>query len=173
VNEDIAAYLPQVYRFALRLTNDRHLAEDLTQETFVRAWQHRKQRKQERATRTWLLHIAANVWKDGLRRRPPPGGHADLLNSIENDTDLQPDRAAENREDLSHALTLLGRLPPRQREVLYLIAVEGLSLNEVSEVLEITGNAAKVNLSLARKQMRVLLNMSQPQPDGTGSHRTE
>jgi RNA polymerase sigma factor (sigma-70 family) len=49
---------------------------------------------------------------------------------------------------------MLDKLPPRQREVLYLVAVEDLLLAEVAEILRINQNTAKVHLSLARKRMR-------------------
>lgn len=68
--------------------------------------------------------------------------------------DQQPGDKLEQREELERVLSLMNALPERQRTVLYLIAVEELSLGEVSNVLEIEKNAAKVSLSLARKKMR-------------------
>src|SRR5712692_4928022 len=61
-------YVPRVYRFALRLTNDPHAAEDLTQETLLRAWRRRGLLRDPRAARVWLFRITANLWRDQLRR---------------------------------------------------------------------------------------------------------
>ena len=156
LEEILSECVPRVFRFALRLTLDRHRAEDLTQETFLRAWRGRADLRDERAARLWLLQIARNLWRDELRR-----GQRDVLEAgrPEEYEELRPrpEQAASEREELAHALAGLDSLPPRQREVLYLVAVEGLSLSEVSQMLEISRNAAKVNLCLARKAMRKLV----------------
>jgi RNA polymerase sigma-70 factor, ECF subfamily len=154
VCEGLAEHVPHVYRLALRLTGDRHRAEDLTQETFLRAWKRRQQLADIRATRVWLFRIAANLWKDELRRMRLPSGKMSALPDDAKSGEPAPDRAAETKEGLAHALEMLDDLPVRQRTVLYLTAVEELSLNEVGEILGIDKNAAKVNLSLARKRMR-------------------
>jgi RNA polymerase sigma factor (sigma-70 family) len=61
---------------------------------------------------------------------------------------------AVHREDVDRALKALSHLPPRQREVLYLSACEGLSTAEVATILEISTDSAKASISLARKAMR-------------------
>jgi RNA polymerase sigma-70 factor, ECF subfamily len=154
VREGLAEYVPNVYRFAVRLTGDRHRAEDLTQETFLRAWQRQEQLKERRAIRVWLFRIAANLWTDELRRGHLPMSqipHRDLEAICEWAT---PDRMAESKEEMQRALRLLDALPVRQRTVLYLTAVEQLSLSEAADVIGIDKNTAKVHLSLARKKMR-------------------
>src|SRR5207244_7362280 len=60
--------VPRVYRFALRLTHDPHAAEDLTQETFLRAWSQFRHLREPRAAQVWLFRIAVNVWRDQVRR---------------------------------------------------------------------------------------------------------
>ncbi len=152
MSDNLTVYVPRVYRFALRLTGDPHRAEDLTQETFLRAWGKKSSLKNPGAARTWLFRIAVNLWRDEMRRR------ADVSETtLQNDqtaTDIPPEHNLEQREELVQILRCLDSLPPRQREVLYLAAVEEFSLDEISEILEINKNAAKTNLSLARKQMR-------------------
>src|SRR5712692_6946834 len=61
-------YVPRVYRFALRLTNNPHAAEDLTQETMLRAWRGRWLLRNPQTFRVWLFRITANLWRDQLRR---------------------------------------------------------------------------------------------------------
>lgn len=156
--EWLAEFVPQVYRFALRITGNRHGAEDLTQETFLRAWQRRQQLRDRRAARVWLFRIAANLQSDEFRRSDShPGKIATLTEPLMDQVAASshtPQQGIEIEEDLRQALEWLDALPPRQRAVLYLTAVEELSLSEVGEVLQIEKNTAKVNLSLARKRMR-------------------
>jgi len=68
------------------------------------------------------------------------------------------------KEELARAIEVLNALPPRQKEVLYLSACEGLASAEIAEVLDITREAVKANLSLARKRLRQQLPDSVPMP---------
>jgi RNA polymerase sigma-70 factor (ECF subfamily) len=154
VREGLAEHVPHVYRLALRLSGDRHRAEDLTQETLLQAWRKRQQLKDSRAERVWLFRIAANLWKDELRQARWPSGVMGPLPDDACDREPTPDHLAETRETLVHALRLLDSLPVRQRTVLYLTAVEGLSSKEVGDVLGIDVHTVTVHLSLARKRMR-------------------
>jgi len=154
VREGLTEHVPHVYRLALRLTGDRHRAEDLTQETFLRAWKRREQLKDKRAERVWLFRIAANIWKDELRQISARGATVFPLPDNAPGAEPTPEQSAEARESLERTLNLLNGLPVRQRTVLHLIAVEGLSPGEVASVLGINTNTVKVNLSLARKRMR-------------------
>ncbi len=147
VEEHIAA----VYRYALRLAGRADVAEELAQETMLRAWRHRARLREPRAARLWLLRIAGNLWTDQLRRKrfrpqaleaePPCPGPS-------------PGRAAGERENVQRALAAMDELPPRQRQVMYLATCEGLSHAEVAEVLGIDEGAVKSNLSLARRELR-------------------
>ena len=150
----LEAWVPRVYRFALRLSDDPHAAEDLTQETFLRAWRQRGRLRDARSARVWLFRITANLWRDRLRRGRSPVARAGPLADTEPARAPPPERLVAGQEELSRALEALAALPPRQREVLYLSACEGLTTGEVAEVLGISADAAKANLSLARKKMR-------------------
>lgn len=147
-------WLPRVYRFALRLSDDPHVAEDLTQETFLRAWRHRGRLRDPRAARVWLFRIAVNLWRDQVRRGRSPVARAGPLAETEAGRSQPPERLAAGKEDLGRALEAMAALPPRQREVLYLCTCEGLAAAEAAEVLGISAAAAKASLSLARQKMR-------------------
>jgi RNA polymerase sigma factor (sigma-70 family) len=99
----------------------------------------------------WLLRIATNLWTDHLRQagfRP---------RALENEVACPRPTAAEKStelENVKRALTAMDKLPPRQRRVLHLVTCEGLSIQEVAEILEIETAAVKASLSLARREMR-------------------
>lgn len=158
--EHIEPHLPSVYRFVLRLTQDPHRAEDLTQETFLRAWKNRTQLRDNRAVRVWLFRIAHNLWNDELRRgsRQPRTEHG-----IEQLVDEKASHSADETslsEEFQKVVTMIESLPPRQREVMHLSSVEGLSVAEISEVLDLNRNAVKVNLCEARKKVQQALDIS-------------
>ena len=150
----IEEHVGSVYRYALRLTGRPDLAEDLTQETLLRGWLSRQKLRDQRAARVWLFRIATNLWTDQLRRgrfRP------EALDTELTCPRLLPAAANDERENVRMALAAMDELPPRQRQVLYLITCENLAHSEVATILEINESAVKANLSLARKEMRLRL----------------
>lgn len=163
--EHLEPHLPHVYRFALRLSGDADVAEDLTQETFLRAWKRRRTLQNVRSARVWLFRIAANLWRDRLRQGTPPARSGMPLAEVA-DPVRAPQEAVIQQEEVQQALRAAESLPPRQRDVLYLAAVEELSPAEIGEVLDISPNAARVHLCEARKTMRRLLT---PAPEDVPS----
>jgi RNA polymerase sigma-70 factor (ECF subfamily) len=154
VTELLEELIPRVYRFALRLVRNQHMAEDLAQEALLRAWRQRKTLRDAGTMRTWVFRITVNVWRDWLRRSGSPVAKAACLVAPVAMAGEDPSLLAAEQESLRRVLAALDDLPERQRQVLYLRACEGLSIAEIAEVLDSNPNAVKVNLSLARKQMR-------------------
>lgn len=164
VSHPLEEWAPRVYRFALRLCDDPHAAEDLTQETLLRAWRHRGRLRDPRARAVWLFRITANLWRDRLRRGRCAVSRAVPLEDDPPSRTPAPERLASEREELRRALDALRELPPRQREVLYLSACEGLSTAEIGEVLGIRSDAVKASLHLARKNLRERLGEAARDP---------
>jgi RNA polymerase sigma-70 factor, ECF subfamily len=151
VTQTLEDHLGTVYRYALRLAGQSDTAEDLTQETMLRAVSRWHSLRDERVVRLWLLRIATNVWTDHLRRskfRPR------VL--VDEPACGRPTAAvvAEGQENLARALAAMDELAPRQRQVLYLVTCEQLTQDEVAQVLGIGKSAVKAALSLARREMR-------------------
>ncbi len=149
-------FVPGVYRFSLRLTRgDTHAAEELTQETMLRAWRHRRRLADGRAARPWLFKITINVWRDELRRfKTRREGHLKLA---AHGAAVPPEEIALQREQLAGALQALDGLPSRQRQVLYLSACEELTIAQIGGVLGVSPGAVKASLSLARQRIRTIL----------------
>ncbi|CAN5290751.1 sigma-70 family RNA polymerase sigma factor [soil metagenome] len=156
MNEFLAEWTPRLYRFAIRLTGDAHAAEDLTQEAMLRAWGQRSSLRDESALRAWLFRIAANLWRDQLRRRRSPVARASELPESVRCAAASPERVASGRDELQMVLRQLDQLPPRQRESLYLSACEGMKAVEIAGILDVSPEAIKASLSIARKRMREL-----------------
>jgi RNA polymerase sigma-70 factor (ECF subfamily) len=154
VTDVLEQWTPRLYRFALRLTGDVHAAEDLTQDTLLRAWSGRQQLRDAQAGRVWLFRIAANLWRDQLRRARLPVGRAAPLEADCPAASRSVEDGFAEQEELQRALAALDALPSRQREVLYLHACEEMPLREIAEVLSISCEAARASLSLARKKLR-------------------
>jgi len=154
VEDLLPEYVPRVYRYALRLTHDHHVAEDIVQETFLRAWRSRRRLRSPQSARVWLLRIATNVWRDRLRNQTRQDTGTRPLPDEVPGTVREPAKAMAERETLREVLRMMDSLPPRQQQVLYLSAIEAMRLDEIAQVLEINYPSAKASLSLARRAMR-------------------
>jgi RNA polymerase sigma-70 factor (ECF subfamily) len=131
-------------------------AEDLAQETFVRAFVHRERFDPERPLKPWLLTIARNLCLDRLRsrerrQRPEP----DM--SVFADSGPDAERIVSNREQLDLLARGLEQLPDGQREAVALFHLEGLSYRELSEVLGVPIGTVMTWLHRGRRRLRDLV----------------
>lgn len=137
----------RVFRFAMRIVGDRDDAADLAQETFVRAYRKLVLYDGERSFGTWLLAICANLGKNRLRsesrRRRAQEAHVEIYRTDQNPPDAL-------REALEEALR---QMPEALRIPLVLKHVEGLSYEEVADVLGIRLSAAKMRIKRARDEL--------------------
>jgi len=154
VSDLLEQFVPRVYLFALRLTRSRDEAEDLTQETFLRAWRHRARLRDPCAARAWLFSIAVNLWRSRLRRK----GRGEQTAGLPDEPGPRPENLPEEdliaEENVRRVRKAIDALPARQREVVYLHACEALPLREIAGVLGISLEAVRSSLSLARKRLR-------------------
>ncbi len=150
VDDLVAAHADAVYRYALRLTRNTQHAEDLMQETLLRGWQRRAKLREPAAARVWMLRIATNLHRDGLRVAKR---HETLPYELA--APATPAEArTEQQECVALALAALDELPARQRQAMHLVTIEQLSHQDAAAVLEISVNALKASLSVARRAMR-------------------
>lgn len=149
----IVACIPGLRRYARGLTADRDRADDLVQDTLERAWTSGAPWQRRGEIRAWLFGIMHNRFVDLLRAqraRPEDAAGDDLPESVE--------RASQaDRLELRDLDRLLQRLPPEQREVLLLVAVESLSYREVAAALGVPMGTVMSRLSRARDRLRVEL----------------
>ena len=153
-----------VFNVALRLLRDVGLAEDATQDTFIRAWQNIGT-FQTGSVRSWLYKIATNRSYDMLRasaRRPAGSLEAEIV-EIEplwtsgGAGDESPDAHALRRELSIYLERALTALPDDQRMVVLLVDVQGLDYHEVAEAMGVALGTVKSRLSRARAKIRQAL----------------
>jgi len=148
----ILEHVPRLRRYARALLGDRYAADDLVQDTLERAWNKFHLWRPGSDLRAWLFAIMHNVFVNQVRSR---------RNEIERTMEELP--AIAVRATQSDALELadveraLNGLPDEQREVLLLVAVEGMTYDEVSRALAIPVGTVMSRLSRARERMRRLI----------------
>jgi len=147
-----------------RMVGSLEEAEDLTQETFLRAWRKRASFAGRSTIRAWLYRIATNACLDALARRPrrPTGGEVlwlqpypdELLESLPAPGD-EPDATVVARETIELAfMVAVQHLPPRPRAVLILRDVLGWPAKDTAALLEMSVPAANSALQRARATMK-------------------
>lgn len=157
----VERYQRPVLSLIARMVGDLSLAEDLSQEVFIKAYRKLATFDTGRKLSSWLFKIAHNTTIDHLRRArldtvPLLATSADGEESWEvvpASEDQGPERRAE-RSQLETGLTVaLGRLRPRYREILLLRFQQGLAYREIAEVTGLAMGTVKVQLHRARKQL--------------------
>lgn len=154
--DDLAAHLPRLRRYARALTGDRHLADDLVQDTLERALARSSLWRRGSKLDAWLLTIMHNLFVNQVRARARQATEAlDALPVEPAQRAMQTD-ALEIR-DLDAALAAL---PLEQRAVLLLVTLDERSYEETARILDIPVGTVMSRLSRARERLRQLLDGS-------------
>lgn len=158
-------YSNPIYRLGLRMLGNAADAEDVLQNTFLNALTHLSSFEGRSSLATWLYRIAANEALMLIRKRKP---EIDLTDAEEGDEDLKPTRFADwsvlpeeellSGEGKQHLDAAIGSLPESMRIVFVLRDIEGLSIKETAEALNLTETNVKTRLLRARMFLRERLS---------------
>jgi|SRR5208282_1379686 len=145
-----------LWSYLCRILGNATLAEDLAQESYFRFLRAALKSDDAAYQRAYLFRIATNLARDHWRHLPhQEQGGADDLEQVPSD-----DRTAEHVQQRSDLGRVLGRLKPRERELLWLAYVEGSSHKEIAEVLGLRAPSVRLMLFRARQRMMQLLHRS-------------
>ncbi len=161
------AYRRPIYSYLLRLTQDPVVAEDLTQETFMRVHAGLPGFRGESSLVTWVYRIATNACLDHLRRRSTTQDsvtHSLDEMSMEqemlvDDEAASPEQQAVRSEMSTCVQALIDQLPPDHRAALILHDLEGMTSAEIADVLAVSLDTVKIRLHRARARLRAALQM--------------
>lgn len=160
----VERYGRRLLAFGIRMCRSPEDAEDVLQETLIKAYEGLKDLREPKAVRTWLFKVAANACRMKRRKEKPsrnisldslkpPGWEDGYTPQVPDWSELPEDsaRQAELREALEEAIA---ELPDDYKMVVLLRDVEGLSTAETAEALDIGISAAKMRLHRARMALR-------------------
>jgi RNA polymerase sigma-70 factor (ECF subfamily) len=146
-----------VYRLLLHLTRDQALAEDLTQETFAAAWEKVAAFEGRSSLGTWLHRIAYGKFVDARRRaRVGSEVHSFLRQRAPAAETATPLDAAIAGDQARHLYMLLHRLDPRDRGLLMLHYLQGMSYRDMAVVVDESANTVKWRVRAALERLRDL-----------------
>jgi RNA polymerase sigma-70 factor, ECF subfamily len=156
--------IPRLRRYARALTRDTVRADDLVQETLLRAF--RKEHLWEPGTdlRAWLFTIMHNQYVNEVRRATRDAASLDVQDCSTFLVANSDPSASRQLQELEQALL---QLPEGQRLVILLVGLEGMSYEDVANILQIPIGTVRSRLSRGREVLRELMGMD-PRPANTG-----
>ncbi|MBV6507201.1 MAG: ECF RNA polymerase sigma factor SigH [Acidimicrobiales bacterium] len=144
-----------IYRVAVSIVRDPHLAEDVVQETVIKAWEALPRFRGESSLRAWVLRIAHNTSISALRRRRDEYMAPDMM--PEQIAAEGVEARVEGREELARLRGALDALDDLSRSMVVLRELEGLSYQEISEMLAVPLPTVKTRLLRARRALQEAL----------------
>ncbi|MGE8207011.1 RNA polymerase sigma factor [Heyndrickxia sp. NPDC080065] len=138
-------YHQTIFKFIFMLTKDYQQAEDLTQETFYKAYKHYESFNRNSSEKTWLFSIAHNLTLDYLRKQKPIRLIKELFQPQIDKCQL-PENIVQLKESSREIYNVLSTLKEAHREVIILRKIKGFSISETAEILNCSEGKVKSTL---------------------------
>jgi RNA polymerase sigma-70 factor (ECF subfamily) len=156
LRDEILAAIPSLRAFAISLTGHSDRADDLVQDTIVRAWTNIDRFERGTNLNAWLFTILRNLFHSDYRKRQreiedADGSYAERLKT-------RPDQ--QSHLDFEDFRAALATIPLDQREALLLVGAQGLSYEEAAEVCQVAVGTVKSRVNRARTRLAVLLDLT-------------
>lgn len=152
--KDLLPLKDRIYRMALRITLNAPEAEDLTQDTLVRAWSKREELAGVNNIEAYCITVCRNLALDLIARKERTTETLNGDDTDTRDTALNPEEQLVQDDRLQRVHQLFNQLPEVQRSVLQLRDIEGMSYAEAAEALNMSEDLFKVTLHRARKALK-------------------
>ena len=147
---EILPYKNKLYRFAYRIVGNGAEAEDVVQEVMIKLWNQREKLHEYNNIEAWCIRMTKNLSIDKTRSKHYKLGIIPEGFDISSDHN-NPHQATETQDTMQRIKNMMNTLPTKQREVMHMRDIEGLSYKEIEVQLQIPMNQVKVYLFRARK----------------------
>ena len=151
-NTELKRTLPDLWRYAFALCNDRNRADDMVQDCAEKAIRKQKQWKKDRPLKPWLMTMLLNIFRNQYRRDT----YLRLVPIDNGRLDIAEPAHAEHRAELAATARNINQLPPEQREALLTVVVGGLDYGQAARTLDIPRGTLMSRISRAREKLRKL-----------------
>lgn len=155
----IVEVMPHLRRYARALTLNLDAADELVQDCLERALNKIHLLKDETRLRAWLFTVMLNVFRNQLRRSK---NGPRLVEIDEEQISVSSGPGLDRSAEVRLVLSLLGKLPGDQREVLTLVALEEVSYQQAAEILEVPIGTVMSRLARARERLRHMMDAGNP-----------
>jgi RNA polymerase sigma-70 factor, ECF subfamily len=150
----VVEFGPAMYRVAQSIVSDRSLAEDVVQESLLRAWQHLGDYRGDAPLKNWVLRITHNCAVSAVRRRREDVRDPTVMAETEKEVaGVDTERTVAGRAAVAGLWQALDTLDPTSRSIVVLREIERMSYEEISEVLGLPLPTVKTRLFRARRTL--------------------
>jgi RNA polymerase sigma-70 factor, ECF subfamily len=149
------AALPGLRAFGMSLTSKRDRADDLVQETIMKAWKHQDSFQTGSSMKAWLYTILRNEFYGQLRKSKREVEDVDGVYS--SNVAMKPEQ--DGHLDISDLRVALAKLPDDQREAIILVGASGFSYEEAADICKVAMGTIKSRVSRARRRLALLLEV--------------
>jgi RNA polymerase sigma factor (sigma-70 family) len=162
-------YKDMVYNLALQYVQNSEEAEEVAQDVFMKVYKKALGFKGKSTSKTWVYRITVNTSLDYIKAKNR-NKRQGLLRAVRMDDDAtnvtvvhfdHPGVALEQKEAIAHIFKGINRLSKNQKTIIILLKIEGLSLKEVSEILNINDKAAESLFQRAKNNLKKLLEQNE------------
>ena len=153
LRDDLVKSIPSLRAFAISLCHNRTEADDLVQETLIRAWNNLSNFQEGTNLKAWLFTILRNNFYNGLRRQKHQNEYARTMDNSQFVVQASQDKTLE----FGDVMRGLADLPPDQREALILVTVENMSYEEVARICACPIGTVKSRVNRARARLEALM----------------
>jgi RNA polymerase sigma-70 factor, ECF subfamily len=153
LREALIQAIPSLRAFAISLCRDRNEADDLVQETLIRAWNSLGDFQEGTNFKAWLFTILRNNFYNGLRKLKH---QTEYVRSMDNSSFIEP-ASQDKKLEFEDVIRGLGVLPPDQREALILVTVENMSYEQVAVICGCPIGTVKSRVNRARARLEAHL----------------
>ncbi len=157
----VEQYGASVYRYCRSITYTLEDAEDLYQQTFLKAFELHKRISFSKNPKAWLMSVAANIWRNHKSTYARHERIAPTISSEEEGVQIEDIRSENNvleqmikKEEINYLKKCVDRLPDKQKQVILLFYAGELSLQDIAKALKIPKGTVKSRLNKAKVQLR-------------------
>ena len=144
-------YEKAIYNYCLQILRNSNYAQDVTQETFIKVYTHRKLIDLEKNIKTWIFTIATNTAYDFLRSKKRKN---EISLDIENETILSFEAYYPQEGLVTDVSKALEQINPEYKKVLLLFYQQGFQYQEIAEIFGIPVNTVKTHISRGKEQLK-------------------
>ena len=168
--KQMLSVVPRLRAFALSLSAKSDYADDLVQETLMKAWNHQNDFQPGANMKAWLFTILRNEYFSQLRKKKRKREVEDVDGELVNQ--LASPANQESHLDVADLRVAMQQLPDDQREAIILVGASGFSYQEVAEITQVAVGTVKSRVNRARVRLAALLDIDMSQSGKSGDSDT-
>lgn len=147
-------YVKMVYGFMLSILKDPRIAEDLTQWCFMQLWEHRCEISPNRNLPAWLYVTSRNAAYKELRRQLTAARYVQYAVNTKDNFEVMPTTVAEMKVITEEMASVIEELPEARRKIFIMRTVDGLSVNEIAQILGLSPKTVETQIARAKTALR-------------------